>query len=84
MNHIVFAIRDSKAGFYGSPFTKASRGEAERDFTRFARDEKTTVAQFPTDFDLFELGEFDIKTGKVVPHDTPRHMLKAVDVVEPK
>lgn len=78
---IMFAIRDTKGAYYSPPFTKNSRGEAERDFTTLSRDAQSTVNKYPEDFDLFELGTFDEKTGKVDGYDTPRHMLKAVDTI---
>lgn len=76
---ILFAIRDSKAGHYAPCFTKPSRGEAERDFVQLSRDPQSVVHKFPEDFDLYEMATYDQKTGKISAHDTPRHMLKAVD-----
>lgn len=80
MKSIIFAIRDSKAGYYAPPFVKPSRGEAERDFTTLSRDAQSTVNKYPEDFDLYELGVLDTATGKIAAHDTPQHMMKAVDV----
>lgn len=79
MKLIIFAIRDNKAGHYAPPFTKSSRGEAERDFTTLSRDAQSTVNKYPEDFDLYELGTLDDQNGKITAHDTPQHMLKAVD-----
>jgi len=81
MKMILFAIRDTKAEHYAPPFCKPSRGEAERDFIQLSKDEKSVVNKFPQDFDLFELGELDQTSGKIIPHDTPRHMCKAIDFV---
>ena len=77
---ILFAVRDGKGETYGTPFVKASRGEAERTFTQLRRDKSTVVAQFPEDFDLFEIGEYEADTGKVTGYDSPRHMCKAIDI----
>ena len=77
---ILFAVRDSKAGFYGVPFSKRSRGEAERDFVSLRRDQQTKVAQFPEDYDLFEVGEYDELSGKITAYETPKHMMKAIDI----
>lgn len=78
--NLLFAVRDSKAEFYAPPFVKMSRGEAERDFQTLVRDEKSKIHMYPEDYDLFELGTYDENTGKIVPHDTPRHMMKAIDL----
>lgn len=77
---IMFAIRDSKGEAYGVPFVKNARGEAERVFTQLRNQKDSTIGQFPEDYDLFEIGTFDPDTGKVVGHDSPRHMVKAVDL----
>lgn len=73
----MFSIRDSKGEFYQTPFYMHTHGEAERAFTQLAKDPKSTVSQFPEDFDLYYLGEYDEKTGKFAPVDTPQHMVKA-------
>lgn len=76
-----YSIRDSKGGFYGLPFFKRSHGEAERTFAQLRTDNTSTVNQFPEDFDLYYLGEYDDQTGLVKSLDTPQHMLKASTVV---
>lgn len=84
MKTILFCIRDAKAVNYGPPFCKGARGEAERDFTTLANDEQSQLSKYPEDFDLFEIGEYDTNTGKLTSLDTPKHMMKAVDVVRQK
>lgn len=76
----VYSIRDSKAEAYNPPFFKHSHGEAERDFATLANDEKSMVAQYPEDFDLYFLGEYDNISGKISVLDTPQHMIKAVQL----
>lgn len=76
----VFTIRDSKAECYYQPFFKRSHGEAERDFTALVRDPKSSISQFPDDFDLYYLGEYDDQNGTFAPLDTPQHVLKAINV----
>lgn len=83
MKYVLFCIRDAK-GAYGVPFCKVSRGEAEREFTRIARDSQSVISQFPQDFDLYEVGEYSQDTGKLTAYDSPRHMLKAIDVKMPE
>jgi hypothetical protein len=79
----VFSIRDAKAEVYNTPFYKPEFGEAERDFRTAVNDEKTLFNRYPEDFDLYYLGEYNDKDGKVNWEDTPKHMLKAVDVRQP-
>lgn len=78
----VYSIRDAKGDFFGNPFFKRSHGEAERDFHLACNDEKSMLSKFPEDYDLYYLGEFEDKSGKFKPLDTPQHMLKAVHAVK--
>lgn len=73
----VYALRDTKAGIYHPPFYNHSHGEAERNFHQLVKDPKSTVHQYPEDFDLYHLGTYDDITGKICPTDSPVHMLKA-------
>jgi len=82
MTQKIFAIRDTKAGFYGQPFNQLSFAEAERVLIKLTQDKQTNVGQFPEDFDLYHLGEFDNITGKYEPLETPRHIVKAVNLVK--
>lgn len=67
---------------YNQPFHAHTHGEAERNFARLVKDEKSTVAQFPEDFDLFYLGTYDDQTGKYDSLDTPQHIAKAINFKE--
>jgi len=78
MTKKMFSIRDSKAEAYGNPVFLNSHGEAERSFQQLAQDPKTTINQFPTDFDLYYLGDFDDISGKMELLPTPQHVIKAV------
>jgi len=77
-----YSIRDAKAEVFNPPFYKNTHGEAERDFVRITQDEKSTVCKFPEDFDLYHVGEFDDRTGKFNPLDTPTHIIKAIQLVK--
>lgn len=80
----VFAIRDAKAENYFNPFYAPTAGEAERNFTAVAMDPKSTICQFPEDFDLFYLGEYDTNSGILKPLTTPQHVIKALNVKRPQ
>lgn len=73
-----FSIRDSKGEIFHTPFFKKSHGEAERDFAQLVRDSKSTLSQFPEDFDLYFLGVYDDVEGKFKSLDTPQHLVKAI------
>jgi hypothetical protein len=78
----VYSIRDSKGEVFNQPFFQKTHGEAERSFSRLVKDESSTLAAYPEDFDLYYLGEYDDQTGLIDSLDTPQHMIKAVQCVE--
>ena len=59
----VFAVRDKASDSYLTPFFAPHEAMAIRQFHLLRTDSSTFVAQFPQDFDLFLLGEFDERTG---------------------
>lgn len=67
----VFSIYDSKIGSYGVPFFQLHAGQAIRSFQSAARDSTTQIAQFPEDFSLFELGQYDDGIPSFKLHPSP-------------
>lgn len=82
MVYKVFGIRDVKAGFYNPPFHVKSHGEAERAFVQLVKDPKTTIAQFPNDFDLYFLGEFDDNNGMMASIEHPQLVMNAASALD--
>lgn len=82
MQQKMFSIRDARGEVFHPPFYALTPGMAEREFTRLVNDEKSQLNQFPDDFDLYECGDYDDQKGVGVFHDTPRHVIKAVQVLQ--
>lgn len=61
----IFTTYDSKAEAYLQPFFLPSRGEAIRAWQDVVNDQKTQFNKYPEDFTLFELGEFDSRSGTI-------------------
>jgi len=80
----MFSIRDQKAETFNSPFFQSTHGEAERAFRTAVHDSKTQLHQYPEDFDLYFLGEYDNQSGVISPLDTPQHMVKAISCIKPQ
>lgn len=76
----IYSIRDSKGEMFNTPFFQKTHGEAERSFRNVVKDERSLPSQYPEDFDLYYLGEFDDVTGQIQALDTPLHVIKAVQV----
>ena len=80
MNHKVYSVRDSKGEVFLQPFLQKTHGEAERNFKTAAMDDKSSINKYPEDFDLYFLGEFDDVEGKIIPLDSPQHLIKAANI----
>lgn len=76
----LFCIRDSKGEFYDRIFQQHTIGEAERTFYSLANDPKTQIGQYPEDYDLYYLGDFDNITGTITAMSSPQHILKAINI----
>lgn len=75
-----FTIRDTKAEVFNTPFFQKTHGEAERSFKKLATDPQSMVGQYPDDYDLYYIGEYDDQTGKLIVTDSPQHVAKAIMV----
>lgn len=73
----MFSIRDTKGEIFNPPYYAKTHGEAERQFKTLTNDPKSTINQYPEDFDLYYLGDYDDQTGKLKSLDTPQHLIKA-------
>lgn len=76
-----FSIRDAKANAFIAPWYKPTHGEAERYFHQLANDEKSMIKQYPEDFDLYHVGEYDDQTGIYKSLDQPQHLVKATQLL---
>lgn len=79
----MYSIRDVKTLVFKPPFVKHTHGEAERDFKSLVNDQQSMVNKYPEDFDLYYLGVYDDNSGKFEALDTPQHITKAVNVLDP-
>ena len=77
----VYSIYDSKSGLYDKPFLALNSAVIIREFETMANDPNSTVGKYPEDFTLFELGEYDNKTGKYKNHDTPKSMGVGIEFI---
>jgi len=68
MIYRVFSIHDAGVGAYAIPFHVNHVAYALRYFETLARDPKSDVSKFPSQFTLFEIGEFDDSNGVMTAH----------------
>lgn len=75
----VFAVRDVKADAYGALICVPTQGLAMRAFIEAAADPRGPIAQYPTDYSLYELGTFDPNSGTLIGHKTPIFVSSAIE-----
>lgn len=65
MKLLVYSVYDTKGEAFGAPFFAANRNTGLRSFKMLAGDERSVINMNPSDFGLFEIGEFDNLTGEL-------------------
>ena len=70
----IFAIYDSKANAFMTPFFSQTTGTAVRDFESAVNSENSTFGKYAADYTLFHLGEFDQSSAGFAMHETPQNM----------
>lgn len=78
----LFAVHDTKGGFFLPPFTESSTVAALRGFEVAVNDGKAIFSRFPDDFALVELASFDQVTGELVPLSSPQNLGTARTVLK--
>lgn len=77
----LFSIFDNKAGTYGIPFAMVNRAVALRGFQQMANNPQSSIAQWPADHELYEVGAFDQITGELTRLDRPDYVGRASELV---
>lgn len=65
MKQLIFCIMDTKTNYFNLPFFQPTSPSGQRLFRNLASDGQSLISRFPTDFVLFQIGEFDDETGWV-------------------
>lgn len=63
----IFVVKDEKAGCFYEPFVMANVIDAQRTFMQGMKSEKSMISQYPEDFNLYSIGEYDEMTGLISP-----------------
>lgn len=79
--HKLYAVRDVKSESYGPPMQAPKDGIAIRGFGEGCSDPRSDLNKYPTDYMLYELGEYDPNSGQIMPLSTPRFIISATEVL---
>lgn len=77
MKHIICTVYDRAAETYARPMFVPSIGVAIRSFTDEVNrnDSNNQLYNHADDFDLYELGEFDDQTSRIIMLDLPKVLI---------
>ena len=78
----LFTIYDVKSESYSAPTLNPARGQAIRQFADAVNSDDGVLSTHPEDFTLFELGDFDMKTGVITLLDAKEAVANGVDLKE--
>lgn len=68
MKYKLFVVFDGKTKSWGLPFFKDFTANALREWSEIASDisdKQNQIAKYPSDFSLFEIGEYNRDTGEI-------------------
>lgn len=72
-------VYDTKAQAHLGVHVARTTAEALRQFESSCKSPDSNFYKFPSDFILFELGEFDEVTGKLTPYDDKRSIATSAE-----
>lgn len=76
----LYAIYDTKAAAYVSPFFEVNNAVAMRRFEDLVNDPRSPIAKHSEDYILFGIGQFDDSTGVIAPLPAPVNLVVGSDV----
>lgn len=74
MIQLVYAVYDSKACVFATPFFVNGEAVAVRAFVGAANDPTTQVGRFGEDFTLFQLATYNDESGVIMPLDHHKNL----------
>jgi hypothetical protein len=80
MNKKLFTILDTKVGAYLAPFILRNKAEAFRGIMECMKQPDHGFAQYPEDYTLFEIGEWDENTGTIIPYEAKISITNLLDL----
>lgn len=63
--HKIFVLKDDKSRTFGPPIVEQTRGMLIRSIQEGLQQGQAIWAKHPQDFTLFEIGEYDVRSGNI-------------------
>lgn len=78
----MFSVYDSKALIFNAPFFMPQVGQAMRSFGDLVKDKNSSISAHPSDYILYQVGEYDDQTGQAVACVPPVHLAVGTEFVD--
>lgn len=82
MTQKLFAIYDSKASYFLTPWPCRNIGIARREFASACNNPESAMGKFPLDFVLYEIGEYNDTDGQVYSKTPAERICDGVEVLQ--
>ena len=79
---MVYCLYDKKAAIYTAPFTEKNDATAVRLVQGLLANRGSNISQYPEDFDLYYLGDFDPEDGQLTPILKPEFKLNLAALLQ--
>lgn len=77
----IFAIYDKKVAIYRYPHFHQNIQDAVRQFQQEVKNPQNPLSQYPEDFDLYQIGQFDETTANIVPVQPAFYIESAINLI---
>lgn len=77
----LYSLYDKKTNYFNPPVCCHNEKEACRTFAMVVQGKASIFNQYPSDFDLYELGTFDDHSAKLESHETPKYVKNVSELI---
>ena len=77
----IFAIRDSKAEAFHTPFYSQTKGAAIRSISDYANEKGSPLNVHPEDYMLWHIGAFNEISGEIRPLEQPEPVISVLELM---
>jgi len=81
---LMYTVLDFAAKVYLPPFCVPSERDAKHQFENAVLDPQTSISKYPADYTLYQIGEFDQRSGILTKLDLPLPIVNAAVYVKEK
>lgn len=82
MVHEMYAIQDVKAAYFLNPWPCRHPNIARREFAEAVKNSNSPMSQFPADYVLYHVGDYDDTCARMRSLPTPERMCDGVEVLQ--